>query len=135
MTRPRRFSATPYLLYANSTRTVTGDGVLLVGDAAGVAYAQSGEGIRPAIESGLLAANVIASSRGRYVHDQLKLYRARLTERLGQANRRWPSCAAQLLPTGLVSSIGRQLLTTQWFARNVVLNRWFLRDEAAMPVI
>jgi len=44
-----------YALYGRTSRQVAGDGVLLIGDAAGVAYAQSGEGIRPAIESGLLA--------------------------------------------------------------------------------
>src|SRR2546428_191367 len=37
-----------------------------------------------AIESGLLAASVIASSRGRYGRDQVEPYRARVTERLGQ---------------------------------------------------
>ena len=30
-----------------------------VGDAAGLAYPQSGEGIRPAVESGLMAATVV----------------------------------------------------------------------------
>jgi flavin-dependent dehydrogenase len=29
--------------------------VLLIGDAAGLAYPESGEGIRPAVESGLIA--------------------------------------------------------------------------------
>ena len=37
-------------------------GVLLVGDAAGVADSQSGEGIRQAVESGLLAARTIVES-------------------------------------------------------------------------
>jgi flavin-dependent dehydrogenase len=38
--------------------------VVLIGDAAGLAYAQSGEGIRPAIESGLLAAGAIVAAGG-----------------------------------------------------------------------
>jgi flavin-dependent dehydrogenase len=95
-----------YLLYGNSTRSVTGDGVLLVGDAAGVAYAQSGEGIRPAIESGLLAANVIAASQGRYGRHQLEPYGARLTERLGQANRQWLSLPLSFQPGWLAPSAG-----------------------------
>jgi menaquinone-9 beta-reductase len=40
-----------YLLYGVSERKMADDGVLLIGDAAGLAYKQSGEGIRPAIES------------------------------------------------------------------------------------
>ena len=47
-------------------RPVVGDGVLIIGDAAGLAYAESGEGIRPAIESGLMAAQIIAAARGDY---------------------------------------------------------------------
>ena len=48
-----------YLIFQETKRPVVGDGVLLIGDAAGLAYSQSGEGIRPAIESGLLAAKAI----------------------------------------------------------------------------
>ena len=36
---------------------------LLVGDAAGLAYPKSGEGIRPAVESALLAARAVAGGR------------------------------------------------------------------------
>ena len=50
---------------APGRRPVTvGDGVMLVGDAAGLAYPQSGEGIRPAVESGLLAASAIVGAGG-----------------------------------------------------------------------
>ncbi len=55
-----------YLLYGVSARTVADDGVLLIGDAAGLAYKQSGEGIRPAIEAGLLAAQAISEAHGNY---------------------------------------------------------------------
>jgi geranylgeranyl reductase family protein len=64
-----------YLLYGAAARSVAGDGVLLIGDAAGVAYARSGEGIRPAIESGLLAAKVIAGAQRDYSAERLELYR------------------------------------------------------------
>ena len=47
---PRDFSAPlaghAYLLQGNTSRTIVADGIALIGDAAGVAYAQSGEGIR-----------------------------------------------------------------------------------------
>jgi len=63
---PARFKGHAYLLYSHAKRPVIGDGVLIIGDAAGLAYAESGEGIRPAIESGLMAARIIANARGDY---------------------------------------------------------------------
>ncbi|MEJ0047557.1 MAG: hypothetical protein WDN04_16615 [Rhodospirillales bacterium] len=39
---------------------------MLVGDALGLAYARSGEGIRPAVESALLAAEIVAAANGDY---------------------------------------------------------------------
>ena len=53
-----------YLLRGTSTRRVVGEGFLLIGDAAGLAYPQSGEGILPAIESGLAAARTIVAATG-----------------------------------------------------------------------
>ena len=42
-------------------RRVSDEGVLLAGDAAGLAWPESGEGIAPAVESGIAAAKLIAS--------------------------------------------------------------------------
>ncbi len=50
-----------YLLYGVSERKPVDDGMLLIGDSVGLAYKQSGEGIRTAIESGLLAARAIVA--------------------------------------------------------------------------
>ena len=55
-----------YGLVGRSHRKILDDGVLLIGDAAGLAYPESGEGIRPAIESGLIAAHAILSAEGNY---------------------------------------------------------------------
>ena len=52
-----RPSGHAYLLYPDAARPLVADGALLVGDAAGLAYPESGEGIRPAVESALLAAD------------------------------------------------------------------------------
>ena len=60
------------------------DGVVLIGDAAGVADPQSGEGIRQAIESGLLAADTIVEARGA-VHAQTGWSRTRPAWRPGLA--------------------------------------------------
>lgn len=43
---PGRFKGHAYLLYAHAKRPLVDDGVMLIGDSAGLAYTQSGEGIR-----------------------------------------------------------------------------------------
>jgi geranylgeranyl reductase family protein len=63
---PGRFKGHAYILYPQGTRPLTAEGVMIIGDAVGLAYAQSGEGIRPAVESGLLAAQVAIEARGKY---------------------------------------------------------------------
>jgi flavin-dependent dehydrogenase len=118
-----------YALYGRTARQVAGDGVLLIGDAAGVAYAQSGEGIRPAIESGLLAAKVVLAAQGCYSQERLESYRDLLVERFGEAGSHWLARLGQRVPSRLVSLIGRRLMATEWFSREVVLNRWFLRQH------
>ncbi|HEX5435382.1 MAG TPA: NAD(P)/FAD-dependent oxidoreductase, partial [Candidatus Angelobacter sp.] len=62
----RRFAGHAYLLYGHSPRTLVDDGLMLIGDSAGLAYAQSGEGIRPAVESGLLSSGVVMEAAGDY---------------------------------------------------------------------
>jgi geranylgeranyl reductase family protein len=124
-----------YLLQGNTSRTVVADGVALVGDAAGVAYAQSGEGIRPAIESGLLAAKVVAQAEGRYTRDRLGPYRALLRERNGANCVGWAERIGRGLPTRLAGAVARRLLATEWFTRGIVLDRWFLRrNEGAVEL-
>lgn len=118
-----------YALYGRTSRQIADDGVLLIGDAAGVAYAQSGEGIRPAIESGLLAAKVVLDAQGCYSRERLEAYRGLLVERFGEADSHWLTRLGQHVPSGLVSLIGQRLMATEWFSREVVLNRWFLRQH------
>jgi geranylgeranyl reductase family protein len=115
-----------YLLYGAATRNVLEDSLLLAGDAAGLAYSQSGEGIRPAIESGLLAATTILAAQGDYSRERLESYRTLLAQRFGGAGRDWATSLGRRLPSRLISSLGQHLLSARWFAREVVLNRWFL---------
>jgi geranylgeranyl reductase family protein len=117
-----------YLLYGKTARNIASEGVLLVGDAAGVAYAQSGEGIRPAIETGLMAAGVIAGARGCYSRERLEVYRELVARRFGEADG-WLLRAGRRLPSRWISSAGRRLLASRWFAREVVLNGWFLHQN------
>jgi geranylgeranyl reductase family protein len=124
-----------YLLYGRTARTALDEGVLLIGDAAGLAYALSGEGIRPAVESGLLAAKAIASAQGRYTPEGLEFYREQLVERFGKPETDWATRIGRHLPTVVIASLARRLLATNWFAREVVLDRWFLhRNEPVLTV-
>jgi hypothetical protein len=99
--------------------------VLLVGDAAGLAHARSGEGIRPAVESALLAANAIVAARGDYRGERLAAYDEALARRYGA--RSAAGGAGALLPAGLKRALAQRLLRREWFVRHVVLDRWFLQ--------
>ncbi|HXM96195.1 MAG TPA: NAD(P)/FAD-dependent oxidoreductase [Candidatus Dormibacteraeota bacterium] len=122
-----------YLLYGRATRRVVGDGVLLVGDAAGLAYSQSGEGIRPAIESGLLAAQVILAVEESRGSDTLETYRILLARRFGTSQKEWAFSLGARLPPRLMQSIAKLLFANRWFSRRIVLERWFLHcDEPAL---
>jgi menaquinone-9 beta-reductase len=128
-----------YGLWGRTDRKFLDDGVLLVGDAAGLAYPESGEGIRPAIESGLIAAHAILSAEGNYSSKTLSLYRELLNARLQREHSRTDSLV-QALPHVLKEFAGRQLLRNRSFCQNVVVNQWFLRvaeqrlDIGARPV-
>jgi len=119
---PDKFHGHAYLLRGYSGRKLADDGVLLVGDAAGLAYAQSGEGIRPAVESGLIAAAVAVETGGDYRYQRLQAYRERLRARFGP----------ELAPAGgivagfLRDILAGALLGSRWYTRHVVLDRWFL---------
>jgi flavin-dependent dehydrogenase len=122
-----------YLLYGVSERKLVDEGILLIGDAAGLAYQQSGEGIRPAIESGLLAAQAIWEARGDYSRESLGGYGKLLARRLGTSGQDWASRIGQRLPSAWIGALGRRLLGARWFVRDVVIDRWFLHaNEPAL---
>ena len=123
---PQRMSGHAYLLYGRSPRKVVDDSLLLIGDSAGLAFLQSGEGIRPAVESGLMAAQVIKSANGGYTRDRLQAYGELLSKAYGKGKRR---TSASRLPRKLRNAAGRMLLTTQWFCRRMVVESWFLRKS------
>jgi len=121
---PSRFVGHAYRLYERASTRLYDDGALLIGDAAGLAYPMSGEGIRPAVESGLIAADVILAVDGRYAADDLCVYETRILERFGQLrDRRKPT----FLPAGWQHSLAARLVATRWFSRHMVMDRWFLR--------
>ncbi|HTU36102.1 MAG TPA: NAD(P)/FAD-dependent oxidoreductase [Candidatus Acidoferrum sp.] len=131
---PRKPLGHAYLLYGKTQRNFVDDGVLLIGDAAGLAYSQSGEGIRPAIESGLLAAKALIEAKGDYSRANLEAYRKLLTNRFGN-QQDWSTRIGPKLPPWLMSTLGRLLLATPWFSRQVVVEKWFLHaDEPALAI-
>jgi len=121
---PDIFHGHAYLLYGHGVRKQVDDGILLVGDAAGLAYPQSGEGIRPAVESGLMAAATILNARGEYNREQLLPYVSRLVERFGNAAE-----PGNIGPVFLRNLLAGKLLVNKWFTRHVVLDRWFLHSH------
>jgi flavin-dependent dehydrogenase len=113
-----------YLAGGTGTRPVIGDGLLLIGDAAGLAYPESGEGIRPAIESGRLAARTLVAAGGRASLADLKPY-------ANEVRRLYPPASRTPSPLrSAVAAAGRLLLSSPAFTRHVVLDRWFLRRTA-----
>ncbi|HXE79157.1 MAG TPA: NAD(P)/FAD-dependent oxidoreductase [Vicinamibacterales bacterium] len=110
-----------YLACGTGSRRLVGEGMLLIGDAAGLAYPESGEGIRPAVESGLLAARTVIAAGRRAPADALRGYEDEL-------RRRYPaSIPSRGAWSRGVTAVGRLLLRSRLFTRHVVIDRWFLR--------
>jgi geranylgeranyl reductase family protein len=130
---PEKFKGHAYLLYHHAKRHLVEDGVLLIGDSAGLAYPQSGEGIRPAVESALMAAQVILDCQGDYRREYLQPYVGRLEARFGQ--REPVPGFMDRLPARIKQSLARMLMKNRWFSRNVLAARWFLhaREEPLPP--
>ncbi|MCG3145235.1 MAG: hypothetical protein HONDAALG_02798 [Gammaproteobacteria bacterium] len=129
---PRRFHGHAYLLSHHAQRPLAADGALLVGDATGLAYPQSGEGIRPAVESGLLAARTILSSAGEFSERRLNRYADVIARRFGPRTADAPVSAPPVV-SGWRQALARYALSTRWFNRHVVIDRWFLhRHQPAL---
>lgn len=116
-----RWHGHAYFASGTGPRPLVDRGVLLIGDAAGLAYPESGEGIRPSIESGRLAAETLIAARGRHEIDDVQPY----AEAIRAAH---PAIPRRPAPVRAVSAMaGRRLLRSPAFTRHVVLDRWFLR--------
>jgi flavin-dependent dehydrogenase len=112
-------------------RRIIDDGVLLVGDAAEIADPQSGEGIRHAVESGLLAAQTIIEARGQFSSSRLEPYAARLQARFATVP--LSGAIARIVPDRVKPIVAEYLLDLPAFVKHVVLDQWFLhRRQAAL---
>lgn len=123
---PGRFKGHAYLLYAHAERPLVCDGLLLIGDAAGLAYTQSGEGIRPAVESALIAADVILNATDVSAMS-LQAYGEQIAARFG--NRAGERSPGWELPDWLKQPLASSLMRSSWFTRKVVTEKWFLHQD------
>jgi flavin-dependent dehydrogenase len=121
---PPRWKGHAYLLNRTSRRRLHGDGVLLVGDAAGLALAPSGEGILAAVESGLLAADVIVAAGNEYSAGHLSWYAQKIEARFGLRSRALPS-----VPRWLTAAASAALLGLPWMTRRILLEDGFLHPR------
>jgi len=120
---PLKWRGHAYFASGVGTRPLVGAGMIIVGDGAGLAYPESGEGIHPAIASGRLAAETLIAAHGRHAVEDLEPYASALG-RLHPPTRR-PAAAIR----SATAAIGRLLLASPLFTRRVLLDRWFLRAE------
>jgi geranylgeranyl reductase family protein len=119
-----RWRGHAYLASGTGARPLVGPGMMLVGDAAGLAYPESGEGIKPAIASGRLAAETLIAAGSHATIDDLQPY-------AGSLRRLYPAAPQKPAPVrAAIAAIGRVLLGSPAFTRHVVLDRWFLRAHS-----
>jgi flavin-dependent dehydrogenase len=126
---PDRFKGHAYLLYPDAKRPLAGDAFLLVGDSAGLSYGRSGEGIRPAVESGLLAARQLFDTKGRYDADALSAYARAVENRFGPRSPGTTFDPTRILPRAWREAAAGRMLATRWFAERFVVRRWFLHMD------
>lgn len=118
-----------YLLHGTAHRPAAGERFLLAGDAAGLAYAGSGEGIRPAIESGLMAARTLLGASPAYAADELEPYAGALRARYGGG-----TALGRLVPAGLAPLLARWVLGSPRATRALIVERLFLHSaQAPLP--
>ncbi|KEF30749.1 geranylgeranyl reductase [Marinobacter nitratireducens] len=129
---PARFKGHAYLLYAHAERPLVDDGVILIGDSAGLAYTQSGEGIRPAIESALMAADTLRKAED-YSASSLQVYGDAIVERFG--NRAADVEDAWQVPDWMKTALASPLMRSHWFTRKVVTEKWFLHQDVSQLTV
>ena len=122
-----KFNGHAYLLYPHAVRHMIADKVMLIGDAAGLAYPQSGEGIRPAVESAILAGDVIRECAGDYSKTRLQAYNDLIVKRFGE--RQPAPRLLERLPLPVKQFCASRLLKTHWFTQKVVTDNWFLQTH------
>ena len=117
------FRGHAYVVRRRAPRRLAGSGFCLIGDAAGLARDLSGEGIGPAIRSGLWAAEAVAA----HVRDgsALEQYADRIVRRYGRGETGWLGRQLGRLPDAIGRILVRAMLATGATRRHVVLGGIF----------
>jgi geranylgeranyl reductase family protein len=117
------FRGHAYVVRRRAPRRLAGAGFCLIGDAAGLARDLSGEGIGPAIRSGLWAAEAVAA----HVRDgsSLDRYADRIVRRYGRGETGWLGRQLSRLPDAVGRILVRATLATGATRRHVVLGGIF----------
>jgi geranylgeranyl reductase family protein len=117
------FRGHAYVVRRRAPRRLAGAGFCLIGDAAGLARDLSGEGIGPAIRSGLWAAEAVAA----HVRDGASLdrYAERIVRRYGRGETGWLGRQLGRLPDAVGRILVRATLATGATRRHLVLGGIF----------
>lgn len=123
------FRGHAYVVRRRAPRRLAGEGFCLAGDAAGLARDLSGEGIGPAIRSGLLAAEAVEAHvrRGK----PLEAYAQEIVRRYGRGETGWLGRRLARLPDAWARALVRVMLATGATRRHVVLGGIFGMREVA----
>lgn len=121
---PGKFHGHAYKLRTQLPRPGNNEGVVLIGDAMGLADRRSGEGILPAIESGLLCATSILEAGAERRQQVGGIYEQKMRESFG--HRTTSSTVPTWIPQSLREWAARMLMSSRWFTRRVLLDQWFL---------
>jgi geranylgeranyl reductase family protein len=124
------FRGHAYVVRRRAPRRLAGGRFCLVGDAAGLARDLSGEGIGPAIRSGLLAARAVEAHVRR--GDALASYAKEIVARYGSGETGWIGRQIARVPDSVARAAVRAILGTAATRRHVVFGRLFgMREVTA----
>jgi len=123
------FRGHAYAVRRRAPRRLAGDGFCLIGDAAGLARDLSGEGIGPAIRSGLWAAEAVANHVR--AGAPLETYAGRIVSRYGRGEMGWLGRQLSRLPDALSRTLVRATLAASATRRHLVLGGIFGMREVS----
>jgi flavin-dependent dehydrogenase len=123
------FRGHAYVVRRRAPRRLAGDRFCLVGDAAGLARDLSGEGIGPAIKSGILAAEAVEARERRGVG--LEGYASAIVRRYGSGETGWLGRQLARVPDAWARALVRAVLNTDATRRHIVFGRIFGMREVA----
>jgi geranylgeranyl reductase family protein len=113
-----------YSVRGKTPRRLAGPGFFLVGDAAGLARGVSGEGIGPAVESGVMAANQALPSL-RAGADEAAAYCTAIEARFGRADGGIGRRLVAALPASWLAALATLVCRTAWLRRRLVFEGAF----------